>query len=208
MIYRIDTIANSGWIQTLYNYLSNYIEGLSYDSGTDTLTFFNKFSYYITSNHIHLKYESLDVDLGGGWDIGGGSISFTFILTDNFMYLNGIPNGGDGRITISYLKDAQENYYASGADYRGSLKSIYDLIYYNTSESSTAENYTMPKAINCNSSVGKIYYSNRAIIIHGSSITTVIPNICSCSNVTRFSTVTINGSNYFAIDTNNLVLVD
>ena len=208
MIYRVDTVTHNGWMQTIYNYLSEYMENLSYNADTNTITFFNRFSFYMTGQTLFLKYGEHVIEIGGSWNITGSTITFTFILSDNFMYLNGVPNSGDGRIAIAYMKDAQDNYYVGGADYRGDLISIYNITYYNTSVVSFGENYTLPKAINCTSPTGKIFYSNTAIINHNNAITTVIPNVYSCSNVTRFATVTIAGANYFAIDTNNLVLME
>ena len=156
---------------------------------------------------LYLKYGSNSIRYTT-WDISGGTIQFTFVLSDNFMYLSGVPSSGDGRIVMSYFKDAQGNYYAGGSEHRGGLLPIYSITYYNTSVENLAENYTIPKAINCTSPTGKILYSSKAIITHNDAATVVIPNVYSNSNVTRFSTVTIAGTNYFAIDTNNLVLLN
>lgn len=209
MIYRVDTTTkiNDNWMLSIYTYLSEYMEGVTYDANTSTITFFDRFSYYMSGQTLYLKYGSRVIEIGGRWDKSGGYITYTFILSDNHMYLNCTPNSGDGRMSFTYLKDAQDNYYASASEYRGGLPLVYDYTYYNTSIESSIEGYTLPKAINCTSPTGKILYSNKAIINHSNSITTVIPNVYSCSNVTRFSTITIAGVNYFAIDTNNLVLM-
>ena len=210
MIYRVDTTTkiNNNWMLSIYTYLSEYMEGVTYDTDTSTITFFDKFSFYLRNEQqtLYLKYGTRVIEIGGKWNKSGGTITYTFILSDNHMYLNCVPNSGAGRIAITYVKDAQGIYYAGGLEYRGDLPSIYGFTYYNTSVESSMEGYTLPIAINCASPTGKIFYSNKAIINHSNVSTVLIPNVYSCSNVTRFATVTIAGANYFAIDTNNLVL--
>ena len=210
MIYRSDTITRpSGtWPEIIYTYLSNFLDGLTFDENNQEVTFFNKFSFSVsTSESFYLNYLDRTVSLYTGWDTAGSPMTFTLILNDNLLLLNMEPYGHDGRVAIGYVKDGQGNYYVGGAIFRGTVYSIYDFNYYNTS-SSVGEYYTFPRVLNYTSTPGKILYSNKAVINNSNASTIVIPNVYSCSNVTRFSTVTILGDNYFAIDTNNLFLID
>ena len=210
MIYRSDTITrpDGSWPKIIYTYLSNFLDGLTFDENNQEVTFFNKFSFSTpTADSFYLNYLDKTVNLYTGWDTAGGPVTFTLILNDNLLLLSMEPYGHDGRVAISYVKDSQNNYYVGGVIFRGVVYSIYDFYYYNTS-SSVGEYYTFPRVLNFTSTPGKILYSNKAVINNSNASTIIIPNVYSCSNVTRFSTVTILGDNYFAIETNNLFLID
>ena len=216
MIYRHDTLGQDTFGSCIYNYLSNFISDITYDSSTGDVTFFDTFTYRITPNFapsVTLLYGSQAVSLGstpGGGDIYGNRDTY-LILGEDFLYLKMMATS-DGRwIVISYFKDSNGNYWAGGIYGQGGGASkeyaLYAVPYYNLTEVIPSA-YYFQKVLPFVASTGKIIYAEQSPLVYSDSGIIFVDNIYCCSTVPIRSTVSIGNDNYVAIDTNNIVVLD
>lgn len=210
MIYVHD---NWGWgtlADQVAAFLSNYISDMIYDSSTKIMTFFDdKFSFQIADSNwptLSLAYGSSRIQ----WDAEAmfREKEVYFVYSENFMQLKiYFPNSGQRWMIISYIKSSDGKYYAGGSVNSQTEYTLYNTPYYDV-QNDTQLIYNFPKIINFAANPGKIVYAEQTPLVHSDSNICFFNDIFSCSTVPLRSTVTINGDNYLALDTNNLVLLD
>ena len=211
MIYRYDNLPNGNLPEQIYNYLSNFISDLEYDSGTGTITFFGKFSFITPPNagwpDLKLLWGSNTITWGGGISMSGIKNVY-FIFDENFMQLKiSFPNYGSRWLIISYVKTPEGNYFAGGSITSTTEYTLYNTPYYDIQDPIVTQ-YNFPKVINFAANTGKIVYAETTPLVHNNSGIVFFDNIYSCSTVPIRSTVSIGNDNYIAIDTNNIGVLD
>ena len=209
MIYRHDTMPQGDIAPTIYNYLSNYIEGLSYDEATATIDFFGKFSYTIpkTSHpQMTLSFNGNSVSWGGGLGMAGSSDMY-LILGDDFMYLKILRSYESRWVVLSYVKLSETRYLAGGTLGDRPEPSFYNINYYDTSSAIVCK-YNFPKVMPFEAAPGKIVYAEQSPLTYSDTDIVFVDSIYCCSTVPLRSTVSIGNDNYVAIDTNNIVILD
>lgn len=209
MKYRHDSIPQADLAPTIYNYLSNYIDGLSYDDDTATIDFFGKFSYTIpkiSHPQMTLSFNGLSVSWGGGLGMGGASDVY-FIYGEDFMYLK-VRRTYEGRwVIMSYFKLPDGRYIAGGNLGPNSEPTLYAIGYYDTS-APLACLYQFPKVMPFEAAPGKILYAEQSPLAFSDTETIFTDVMYCCSTVPIRSTVSIGNDNYIALDTNNIVILD
>lgn len=219
MIYRVDygRFITDGiqWGQSIYNYLNQYIDGLTYEADTYKVNFWDLFKIRVsrtgstTSMYITFPNGS-EVNIGGANDISWGeNWYFTLAKTDNFMHLrmqhiyNNPPI-----VNIFWSKDDKGNNYGGGV--MGPNQIFYnDLIYKLDNTTSTiSSTYSPVRLLNFTAASYKLAFSEIAIASTSGDQSFIIQDLCSCSAMARGATVTIQGDNYVALDTNTLLLLE
>lgn len=209
MIYRHDTIPYTDIAPTVYNYLSNFIEGLSYDDSTATIDFFGKFSYTIpkvSHPQMTLSFNGNSVVWGGGLGMGGTSDTY-LILGEDFMYLKICRTGESRWVVLSYVKLSETRYLAGGTLGDRPEPSLYNISYYDTAAPILCQ-YKFPKVLAFGASAGKIVYAEQSPMAFNDTDVIFLDDVYCCSTVPIRSTVSIGNDNYVAIDTNNIVVLD
>ena len=209
MKYRHDSIPQADLAPTIYNYLSNYIDGLSYDDDTATIDFFGKFSYTIPKmSHptMTLSFNNVSVTFGGGLGMGGSSDVY-LIYGEDFMYLKICRSGESRWVVLSYFKLPDGRYVAGGTLGDRPEPSLYNIRYYNTAEP-LACLYQFKQVMPFGAAPGKIVYAEQSPVVYSDTDIIFSDNIYCCSSVPIRSTVSIGNDNYIAIDTNSIVVLD
>ena len=210
MIYRHDNLPGGNLPEQIYNYLSNFISDLEYDSGTGTITFFGKFSFQTPPNagwpHLVLYWGSNSISWGGGINMVGNKDIY-FLFDENFMSLK-ISFTERGRwMMLTYFKSEDGKYYVGG-NCSGTVEySLYDTPYYDVQDPIVTA-YNFAKVLNFVAAPGKIVYAEQTPVAHNDSDAFFMDTIYCCSTVPIRSTVSIGNDNYIAIDTNNIVILD
>lgn len=209
MIYRHDNFPYGNLPEQIYNYLSNFISDLEYDSGTGTITFFGEFSFKTPPNagwpDLVLYWGSNTVSWGGGISMGGEKNVY-FLFDENFMQLKIAYTNGRW-IMLSYFKSEDGKYYVGGNCSGNVEYSLYDTSYYDVQDPIVTA-YKFAKVLNFAAAPGKIVYAEQAPVAHNDSDAFFMDTVYCCSTVPTRSTVSIGNDNYIAIDTNNIVMLD
>ena len=219
MIYRTDygkfITSRFNWGESIYNYLNQFITGLTYDSETNTVDFWGKFKIRITEfQGVHTLYftptNGIELGLGSCSDVAWSANWYaTLVKTDNFFFFsmkheyNNPPT-----FNIFWAKDKNDIEYAGGI-FVGNAKFYNSQIYkLDGSTISTSPAYYPVKFLDFTAPSFKLAFSDIAIAATSGNQSFIIPDLCSCSTVTKGDNLTIQGDNYAAIDTNTLVKLD
>ena len=219
MIYRVDhgrfITDGAQWGESIYNYLNQYIDGLTYETETYKVNFWDLFKIRVTRNgsttSMYITFPNgSEVAAGGANDIAWDA-DWYFILakTDNFMHLRmQHPSSGHFIVNIFWSKDDEGNNYGGGV--AGPNPTFYNDIIYklDNTTSSASPTYSPTRLLNFTTASYKLAFSEIAVISTAGDQSFIIHDLCSCSAMTRGATVTIQGDNYVALDTNTLLLLE
>lgn len=210
MIYRHDAFPTGNLPLLIYNYLSNFISDLTYDSDTGTITFFDKFSFTTEPGAglptLTLRWGTNAISWGGGLGMGGTSDVY-LIYGEDFMYLKICQSRENRWVVMSYVKIDENRYIVGGTLGDRPEPSFYNINYYDTSSAIVCK-YNFPKVMPFEAAPGKIVYAEQSPLSYNDTDVVFVDSIYSCSTVPLRSTVSIGNDNYLAVDTNNLVLLD
>ena len=215
MIYRVDNgyfiTDNNQWGASIYAYLSQYLDGLSYDTETYKIDFWGIFKIRVTRDGSTTRLymttsDGSEVSLGGANDVTTWvNWTFTLVKTDNFLYFRmQHPWNNGGCYELVWANDGA-NYVGGNAT--GSIGlTFYDSAIYKMP--STQSPYYPVKLLNFTTVSSKLAFSEIAIAITEGNQSFMLQDLCSCSNISKGSVVTIQGDNYVALDTNTLIMLD
>lgn len=209
MIYRHDSWGWGNLPDQVYEYLSNFIPDITYAAATGTMTFFDKFAFTIVPNN---NWPTLSLTYGSNRIEWGAEAMYRekdvyFVLTDDFMQLKiYFPNYGQRWMIISYIKTADGRYYAGGSVNSQTEYTIYNTPYYDIQDALPTY-FNFPKILNFGAVAGKVVYAEQTPLVYNNTSIEYFDTIYCCSTVPIRSTVSIGNDNYFALDTNNLILI-
>ena len=218
MIYRVDygRFINDGaqWGQSIYNYLKQYIDGLTYEADTYKVNFWDLFKIRVSrtgnSTIMYITFPNgSEVNIGGADDISWQEPwYFTLAKTNNFMHPRMQHSYNIPIANIFWSKDDKGNNYGGGA--MGNTSTFYnDLIYkLDNTTSATSSTYSPVRLLNFTAASYKLAFSEIAIASTSGDQSFIIQDLCSCSAMARGATVTIQGDNYVTLDTNTLLLLE
>lgn len=222
MIYRVDTyvVDQPGWLNSdyvadyVYNYLSQYIQGLSHETlHSTTIDFWGLFTLNIP-NSASTSGMSLSVP-------SGASVAFTgtgrtghnrpirhvlFYDEGKFLYYSLRDRDYGGMFTLIWLKEEDSDYvgvnnhnaYWTTNDLYGADMEIYSL-------NDLTTIYAMPQMFNFQAPPGKIAISQMQPLIVDGTDSVFYTYLYTSSTVPFQSSVSIMGDNFLAINTNTLI---
>lgn len=222
MIYRVDTyvVDQPGWLNNeyvadyVYNYLSQYVQGLSHATlHSTTIDFWGLFTLNIP-NSGNTSGMSLSVPSGASVAFtGAGRTGYNrpirhvlFYDEDKFLYYSLRDRDYGGMFTLIWLKDGDSDYvgvnnhnaYWTTNDLYGTDMEIYSL-------DDLTTKYAMPQMFNFQAPPGKIALAQMQPLIVDGVDTIFYTYLYTSSTVPIHSSVSIMGDNFLAINTNTLI---
>ena len=220
MIYRVDERSlhmspSYIWADTVYDYLNQYVDGLSHDTNSQEIDFWKKFKIRIRSDanvSLTLIVNGAEISLSSGHQTympDNRPFHFDLIVSDNFFLFNLIQQLG-GSFSIIYAKDADGNEYVGGSTEShgwgsswmyGTYTSLFDL-------SDLNSQYFFTKPLVFTPPPNQVGFVDYYFITNNTSKSIPILGLYSCTSLPYRSTCTILGHNYLAVDTNTLICID
>lgn len=218
MIYKKETMpwSYSAAATSFYNYLSQYDNRFTLDSGNNTIDFDNKFKVKFTTGNYgrpaltiicsdtsqtqHGTYST-----GASWN-NTSSVSCFLMIDTNFLYFKVIRDASN-YVGFVWIKDKDNNNYAAGM--AAGNQAIDVLSFYNVVTNSNTD-FKLSPFFNFEIPVGQVYYTDKCILLASTAGEAhEVNGWSSCSTVSLFDNyITIEGKNYYVIGNNTLIPVE
>lgn len=224
MIYRVDTYAypdplwpdNDYMANYAYNYLSQYIEGLTHTTNSTDIDFWGLFTLTIPNS----AYSTgMSITLSGGSPISFGEgtrtahnrpMRYTLVYDeDKFFYFSMRDRDYGGLFTLVWFVDDNGKGYVGGTNDSGNWTTgnlygtgtvIYDM-------EDPTRSYHFAQMFNFTAPPGKIAIAQAQPLYKEGDISSLYTYLYTCSTVPYRSSISIMGDNFLAIDTNTLIRI-
>lgn len=227
MIYRVDTYSNGescyptpDYIADCsYKYLSQFLDGLTHTEHSTDIDFWGLFTLTIPNSRF-MQNMSITPTGGSACSFGDPSdarieynrpVRHTILYDTNFLYYSFRDRDRGGLFNLIWFRDSKTGkQYAGGNNKWGSWTTgelyktgavLYDF-------EDTASPYTFAKMFNFTAPPGKIAIAQMQPFTKGGDFGFWTTDLYSCSTVPLFSTVSIMGDTFLALDTNTLIKLD
>lgn len=139
---------------------------------------------------------------------GRTGVSVTVATTATLFYIQ-FQDGDSRRLCFVYEICDGLKYYG----YRGSVSSMnqpfYDLASFSLTKLSTLQTYTHKTMLNYNTDANQLDYIEYSGLIDTNNVLEAPDtNFISCTSVSADMVYTLDGNNYYAVGTNNLILME
>lgn len=212
----IDIRSASVVADAIYDFISEYTDKISHESGTDILTFNNRFSIRTAkldgsdnTNFYLIRGDATEVNLGnfGYWVYNNSNVKMFLKILGNIFILKLVresyPSEGYG--VFAWIESDTSDFITPII--RTNAMSIDIGTYYNALLSAPNQNYSLKQMFSFSVDSQKLLFTDIAYISNSDNILIPIQNIYSCSTLTRDVVITMNGRNYYAIGANFIGLV-
>lgn len=220
-----NTPGQPGWVKTyyfadyFYNFLSAYIPNISHEAHSPNIDFQGKFTMVIpvTFDSPHWFYHTgISLPTGEFIDFGEPGSRWNWnrperyllVYSDDFLYCSLRERDSGGGFTFIWCATPQGEFVGgTNLAHNWGTTELYatDMKLYN--KDNILVSYNFIRTLNFTAPPNQVAYLDMSPISSGND-SVFLSALKSCSTTALRSTVTINGNNYFALDTNTLIPID